>query len=170
MKKLLVLISFVLLAGTISLNAQTNAKLGYINTQELMEIMPGIDTVKSGLETYEAQLKQTIDAMTTEFKSKYANYQQSASTMSQIIRQTKEKEINDLQSRIQQFEQTAQQEYQRKQREFLNPIIKRLKDAITKVSDANGYTYVFDVSTSILVVYEKGDNLMDKVKAELGIK
>jgi outer membrane protein len=170
MKKLLVLISFVLLASTTSLFAQANAKLGYINTAELMQVMPGIDTVESGLKDHQTQLEQTIQTMVAEYQSKAKNYQDNAAAMSQIIRQTKEKEINDLQSRIQQFQKTAEQDFQRKRQELLKPILDRAKKAIEKIANANGYIYIFDVSAGSLIVYEKGDNIMAKVKAELKIK
>ena len=170
MKKLLVLISFVLLASTISLFAQTNAKLGYINTADLMQVMPGIDTVESGLKVHEAQLQQTVQTMYAEYQNKYKEYQDNSANLSQIIRQTKEKELSDLQTRIQQFDQQAQQDFQNKRQELLSPILKRAKEAIEKVANANGYTYIFDVSGGGLIVYEKGDNIMDKVKVEIGIK
>lgn len=90
--------------------------------------------------------------------------------MSQIIRQTKQKELEDMQTRIQQFQQTADQDLQRKQGELFNPIITRAQKAIADVSKENGFTYVFDVSTGSLVYYENGENIIDLVKTKLGIK
>ncbi len=170
MKKLLVVISFVLLAGTTSLMAQTNAKLGYINTNELMQIMPGIDTVQEGIKNHEAYLTQTLQSMMTEYQAKETEYKEKVATMSQIIRQTKEKDLLDMQQRINDFRQNAQIDLQRKQAELVKPVAEKAQAAIKKVAEANGYTYVFDISSQALVIYEKGDNLMDKVKAELGIK
>lgn len=170
MKKLLFVISFILIAGVSTLTAQTNAKLGYINSSELMQMMPGMDTVEAALTAHRSSLEQTMQTMVQEYQNKAAEYQNSYNTMSQIIRQTKEKEIQDMQTRIQQFQQTADQDLQRKQGELFNPLITRAQKAIADVSKENGFTYVFDVSTGSLVYYENGENLMGLVKTKLGIK
>jgi len=170
MKKLLFVISFILIAGVSTLSAQTNAKLGYINSTELMQMMPGMDTVETALTAYRTSLEQTMQTMVQEYQNKGQAFQANYNTMSQIIRQTKEKEIQDMQTRIEQFRQTADQDLQRKQGELFNPLIVRAQNAIADVSKANGYTYVFDVSTGSLVYYEAGENIMNLVKAKLGIK
>lgn len=170
MKKLLFVISFILIAGVSTLSAQTNAKLGYINSTELMQMMPGMDTVETELTSHRTSLEQTMQTMMQEYQTKAADYQNSYNTTSQIIRETKGKEIQDMEARIQQFRQTADQDLQRKQGELFNPLIARAQKAIADVAKANGFNYVFDVSTGSLVYYEGGEDLMDLVKAELGIK
>ncbi len=170
MKKLLFVISFILIAGVSTLFAQTNAKLGYINSTELMQMMPGMDTVETALTSHRTSLEQTLQTMVQEYQNKAQDYQANYNTMSQIIRQTKEKEIQDMQTRIEQFRQTADQDLQRKQGELFNPLIARAQKAIADVAKENSYNYVFDVSTGSLVYFEAGENVMDLVKAKLGIK
>ncbi len=170
MKKLLFVISFVLLAGISSLVAQTNAKLGYINSAELMQLMPGMDTVETALNAHRTSLEQTIQTMYAEYQNKAQDYQNNYNTMSQIIRQTKEKEIQDLQTRIQQFQQTADQDLQRKRAELFNPLIERAQKAISDVAKENSYTYIFDASTGSLAYFDGGDNIIELVKTKLGIK
>jgi outer membrane protein len=170
MKKLLFVISFILIAGGATLFAQTNAKLGYINSTELMQMMPGMDTVETALNAHRISLEQTMQTMVQEYQSKAGDYQNNYNTMSQIIRQTKEKEIQDMQARIQQFQQTADQDLQRKRAELFNPLIERAQLAISNVAKENGYTYVFDVSAGALVYFENGDDITALVKTKLGIK
>ena len=170
MKKLLFVISFILIAGVSTLSAQSNAKLGYINSTELMQMMPGMDTVETALTAHRASLEQTMQTMMAEYQTKATDYQSNYATMSQIIRETKGKEIQDMEARIQQFRQTADQDLQRKQGELFNPLITRAQKAIADVSKENGFTYVFDVSTGSIVYYENGENIMDLVKTKLGIK
>ncbi len=170
MKKLIVVISFVLLAGVSSLYAQADAKFGYVNSTELMQVMPGMDTVETALNAHRASLEQTMQTMYQEYQTKAQDYQNNYNTMSQIIRQTKEKEIQDMQTRIQQFQQTADQDLQRKQAELFNPLVTRAQKAISDVAKENAYTYIFDVSTGGLAFYENGDNIMALVKTKLGIE
>ena len=169
MKRLLVVISIVLLASA-STFAQTNAKLGYINSAELLNLMPGADTVEANLNVHRETLQQTIQAMYAEYQNKVQDYQSNVATMSQIIRQTKEKEIQDLERRIQEFQQSADQSFQTKRSELLAPLLKRAKEAIDAVSAANGYTYIFDTSIGALLYFEKGDNILPLVKTNIGIK
>jgi len=90
--------------------------------------------------------------------------------MSDIIRQTKEKELADLETRIQTFQQQADTDLQEKQVELLQPILDKAKNAITAVAKENGYTYIFDVGTGAFLFYEKGDNVLPLVKVKLGLQ
>ena len=121
MKKIVRIFSvFALLIGLSSFsNAQNPLKIGYLDFNTLITLMPGIDSVKIKLQKYQQTLTDQMDAMRAEFENKYLEYQQQSSGMSELIKQTKEKELTDLQSRIDGFQQKAQQDYQAKQQELL---------------------------------------------------
>ena len=108
--------------------------------------------------------------MGQEYKSKVQAYQNNVGTMSDLIRQTKEQEISDLQQRIQAFQQSAQQDIAKKQNDLFQPIIKKIKDAITAVGKEYHYTYILDVSQGVVLYYAHGDNVMPLVKKKLGLK
>ena len=80
-----------------------------------------------------------------------------------------EEELYGLQQRIQTAYQTAQQDIQTKQQEFLVPIREKMMKAIKNVGDKNGYTYIFD-SQAMLYTATNAENLLEPVKKELGIK
>jgi outer membrane protein len=82
--------------------------------------MPGIDSVKIKLQGYQKTLTDQMDAMKSEFENKYMDYQSQSATMSDLIKQTKEKELQDLQSRIDAFQQKAQTDLQTKQQELVH--------------------------------------------------
>ena len=46
-------------------------------------------------------------------------------------------------------------------------MIKRVKDAISAVGKAKGYTYIFDVSVGSLLYYNDSNDVTTLVKAEL---
>ena len=75
--------------------------------------------------------------MQSELESKYADYQANQATMSEFIRQTKEKEIMDLQQRMEAFNQQAQYEVQNKQVELSEPLLKKAQAAIEAVAKEN---------------------------------
>jgi outer membrane protein len=170
MKKSLRFIAILLILGlTIPTISQTNAKFGYIDSNELIELMPGKDSVEAQLAEYQKNLERQIEDMIIEYQNKVQDYQANLATMSDIIRQTKEKEITDLEQRIQTFQQNAELDFQNKQAELYNPLIEKAKKAISEVAEENGYTYIFDAGVGILLYYEKGDNILPMVRAKLGL-
>ena len=108
--------------------------------------------------------------MYKEFEEKQTAFEKlaNASNTSQAILKIKQDELMGIYKRMEEFRQSADNDIQGKQVELLEPFQTKLLDAIKKVSKANHYTYVFDIST--LLFYGQSDDLTDKVKAELGIK
>jgi outer membrane protein len=170
MKKLLVILFIGLgFMITSNLTAQSKVKLGHVDFATLYGMMPGLDSVKVVFEKYNKGVQDQFAAMQTELETKYNDYVANAEGMSDIIRSTKEAEINDLRTRMEQFEQTATQDLQNKELELTTPIIEKARDAVEKVAKANGYTYIFNSTEGLLLYADPTDNIMDKVKAELGI-
>jgi outer membrane protein len=170
MKRLLTtLVLAAILIGAGSVSAQTNAKLGYIDSNKLIELMPGRDTIQQNLQVYQKELENTIKAMYAEYQGKIQDYQTNMAGMSEIIKKTKEKEIVDLESRIKEFEQNADYDLQGKQQELFAPLLEKARNAIKAVADENGYTYIFDASVGVLLYFEKGDDVLPLVKVKLGL-
>ncbi len=168
-KKGIALLSLVVLFSSVGF-AQSGAKFGYIDSNEILKLMPETDSLQTVLKAYADNLDQQMKTMSAEYQSKVSEYQDNVATMSDLIRQTKEKEITDLQNRIQAFQQSADQDLGAKQSELFNPLIDKVKSAISDVARENKYNYIFDVGTGALVYYETGDNVISLVKAKLGIK
>jgi len=169
LKKAIALFSMVILISSFGFG-QSVPKFGYIDSNEILSIMPETDSLQKELKAYQDYLGKQMQSMGTEYQAKLSEYQQNVNTMSDLIRQTKEKELTDLQDRIQTFQQNADQDLGNKQAELFNPLIEKVKTAITEVGQENGYTYIFDVGTGALVYYENGDNILPLVKKKLGLK
>lgn len=150
--------------------AQTTPKFGHINSAELMGMMPERLTIQSELEAYAKSLEAQMAAYTAEYEGKVMDYQKNESTWSTLIKDSKAREISDLERRIQEFQQNAQQSVNEKEQSLVDPLIKKAKDAIDAVAKANGYTYVFDSSTGSLLVFPTGDDILPLVKKYLGIQ
>jgi outer membrane protein len=169
LKKALVLLSLIALVSFTG-TSQTGAKFGYIDSNEILSLMPETDSLQKELKAYADYLDQQMSSMGMEYQTKVASYQDNVATMSDLIRQTKEKEITDLQARIQAFQQSADQDLSAKQAELFNPLIEKVKKGISDVAREHNYNYIFDVGTGALVFYENGDNVLPLVKAKLGVK
>ncbi len=169
MKKVLKLtLAIALMMGSTSLFAQ---KFGRINTQEIIMAMPETKTMQTNMEAYAKELQDNIETMNVEFNTKLQDFQKNFNTMNDMAKEMKEKDLNDLQARIREFQERAQQEYQRKQNELLSPIIEKAKNAIDKISAAGGYLVIFDTSTGSLAYFDEAalTDIAPEVKKELGI-
>lgn len=166
----LVAVAAFLFVGTGAANAQQ--KFGFINSQELIASMPDTDSVQSKVSTLAKDLESQFNTMRTEFATKAEEYQKNSTTLSETVRKQKEKELNDLQLRIQEFNQSANQEIQTKQQELMAPIFEKMQTAITNVAKEQNLTAVFDVAAGALLYQNESQmvNLLPLVKQSLGIQ
>lgn len=170
MKKSLILLFAAMLAFSASAFAQKTVKLGHINSSDLMQIMPGKDSAQAAFEAEVKILDGELKAMQDELEKKLNDYQERKSQMTELIRSTKEQELNDLNQRIQVYQQNAQKKLQEKEAELLQPIIDRAKQAISDVAKENGYTYIFDTSAGAVLYQQDSDDILNLVKKKLGLK
>lgn len=158
----------IFLLGT-ALVAQQPAKFGHIDTNELLQMMPGRDSATVELERYARELETTFVAMQNEFQTKYTDYLEKQATFSELIRQSRERELISLQERIQEFQESAQQDLMDQESRLLRPIIEEARNAIEEVAKENGYTYIFDTSMGFLLYWDAGEDIMPKVIQKLGL-
>ncbi len=171
MKKLLSIISVLLLTFALIAPStlQSQNKFGHINTDELLRQMPGVDSAHKELERYARQLENQFVTMQNEFQQKYQEFLASEED-SELIRQSRQRELQSLQERILEFQESAQEDLMRREERLLNPIINKARETIEKVAKEHNYTYVFDTSTGLLLHSDPGDNIMSLVKMELGLE
>ena len=158
----------VMMLGSTSLFAQ---KFGRVNTQEIIMAMPETKQMQTNMDAFIKDLQDNLEAIQVEFNNKLQDFQKNYETYSDAVREMKQKDLQALQARQQEFEQVAQQETQKKQQELLTPIIEKAKKAIDKVSVAGAYTAVFDTSTGSLAYFNETGliDIAPEVKKELGI-
>lgn len=158
-----------LLIGTTSF-AQ-NLKFGHINSQELLSLMPERDSAQVVLENYAQQLEEQLETMQVEYNNKVQQYLANQENYSDLIKQTKEQELGDLQERITNFQTTAQQDIQQKEAQLIQPIIDKAEKAIREVAEENGFTYVFDLARgTILYFSDASQDILPLVKTKLKIE
>ena len=161
MKKTIKLtLAVVFVMGATSLFAQ---KFGRINTQEVISVMPEMKEMQTNIEAYSKDLQESMENIVVEYNNKYQEFNKNFSTMSDAVRQLKEKELNDLIQR--------RNDLQKRYNELLAPIIDKAKAAIDKVATAGSYLAVFDTSTGSLAYFDEAmlTDLAPAVKKELGI-
>jgi len=168
MKKIFLTLSIALFSVA-SIFAQTKTKIGYVNSTELLALMPERATAEKTLAAEAEALQKQLQAMSAEYQTKISDFQANQETMSDLMKETKVKEISDLEGRIQTFQESAQQSLQAKEAELLEPILTKARDAVKATADKAGYTHVFDTASGILIHAPEGDDILPLVKKDLGL-
>ena len=156
---------FMLLAVTATMMcfAAQAQKFGYVNTNEIFNVMPDKVTAES-----------TLKSVSDKYETEYKNLQDAAdkdATTPQAIKDRHNQELQDDYMKIQNFQQTASQDLQRQQETLLAPITQKLQNAIQAVGAEGGYTFIFDQAAgAIIYTGTNAEDVSAKVKAKLGIK
>lgn len=167
MIKLVAVVAFLLTAMGVS----AQVKLGHIETQKLIQAMPEMTSARKTMETKQAEIEKELTNMQEQFKVKLDEYSKNGKTMSDVIRASKEQELQELQQRIQSFQQIAMDNLEKTQAELMQPIMDKALNAIKAVGKENGFTYIFDMSQGgILFNADNTEDVLPLVKKKLGLQ
>ena len=165
MKKILL----VAVLAMISAAAFAQQKFAHVNFSELVQLMPEADNARTTMDASSKEASDTYQAMADEFNTKYQQYQQKAATWTQAIRETKEKELTDIQQRIQEFQQTVQAELQQQQQQLMAPIYQKAQEVVEKLAKEGGYIYVIDQTSALYIDPAQSTDLTPAARKALGI-
>lgn len=166
--KPLVLLLFAVAA--ISASAQ-NQKFGHIDLQAVVQLMPERATAETQFNAFQADLEEVFGEMQQNYQQKLAELEKLGEETSEVKRNAKITELQELQQRIQNYQMTAQQQIQQKQAELLQPVFDKAEQAIQEVAKEQGLLYVFDTGTRV-VLYKSNQSvdLLPLVKKKLNIQ
>jgi outer membrane protein len=173
MKRFISIAALIIVVAMAGQSAMAQSfKFAHINSDELIQSMPEYDSATKKLDNYRKELVNALELMTVELNTKNEAYQKESKNLSDIVKQTKEQELMDMNKRIQDFQTNAQTQLQNKQTEVFQPIYARVDKAIKDVGKDNGFLYVFDTAKGALLYFDetKSTNVMSLVKTKLGVK
>lgn len=172
MKKVIMVLACGLLMGKAAMaQSNTGLKIAYINSAVLLQNMPERINADSALAKYTRTFQEQIEIMTKEFQTKLQQFQSSEKTMSDAMKEVKTKELQDLQTRIESTQQSAQEKIQMKKQDLYTPILEKADKAIKDVAKEKNYDYIFDVNSQNGIVFSKDEyDITNLVKTKMGIK
>lgn len=170
MKKLirLTLVISMAILSTTTLYAQ---KFGRINMQMVLASMPESKEMQTNLESFGKELNEQLEQIMVEINNKTAEFQKNQATMAASVKQLKQQELEQLQTRYYEFQRVAQTDYQNKWNELFAPIQKKALEAVDKIAKAGSYTAIFDTSSQSLAYFSESQltDIYPLVRTELGI-
>ena len=166
MKKILltIVVSLVFI-----LSIQSQSKFGYLNSNELLAMMPESLSMQEELQTYAKGLESQLTAMQAEYEKKVVEYQQNETTYTDIIKEDKIREIESIQQRVVEFQKNAQQSLSEKEAELFIPIREKAMKAIDEVAKEGKFTFIFDSGSGSFLYAAESENIINLVKSKLGL-
>ena len=165
MKKIFVIAAMALF----SLAAMAQPKFAHVNFGELVQLMPEADQARTTMAASQKEAQETYQSMMDEFNSKYQQYEQKRATWTPAIRESKAKELTEIQQRIQEFGQSIQQELQQQEQTLMAPIYKKAQETVAEMAKKAGYIFVFDRSSILYIDEAQSNDITAAARKALGI-
>ena len=165
MKKLIILALIML---PMSAFAQ---KFAHVNSAVIINAMPEYTKARTDLEALAKQYEDELKRIQDEFRTKLEDYQKNGETLPETMKQRRQQELQDLDTRMTQYRQTAEEDLSKQESAKLAEISEKVGKAIKEIGSAGGYVYIMDVTSGIPFINETlSTDVTDQVKAKLGIK
>ena len=168
LKKLLILFIAIAPMAAVAQNVQ----IATVNSQEIFAAMPELSDIERQLADRTQLIQSTMQDLEAEYNRRFAEFQALPETTSDAIRQDREREIMQIIERFQTFVQNSEQELQQLRFSLLEPVQRRIMEAIEAVAREGGYLFVKDVSSpsSIVFVNDNAVDITPRVRTRLGIR
>ncbi|OAD90341.1 hypothetical protein A7A78_06310 [Aequorivita soesokkakensis] len=144
------------------------SKVGAVDVEYILSKMPEMTTVKTQLEAYGGQLDVDLNKKIDEYKKLAEEYKKGEATFTAEQKKEKQTALIDLDKDIQKFQQNGAKLMEIKQNEYLQPLYKKIGEALDKVAKAQNYTQVMQTTTD-LVYLDPNYDLTVPILTELGI-
>lgn len=169
MNKLYALALTALLFTCTSISAQDALKIGHINSQEMVQLMPETAEAELELQTYQAQLEKQLQDLQVGYQAEVQKFTTLPEGTPESTAEDLRSAIINMEQRIQNFQMKAEQDLMKKQEEILTPILTKLQEAIDAVAAENKFSYIMDTSTGTVIYTGGGEDISALVKTKLGI-
>ena len=171
MKKTFIL--FVLVA--FSFTAYSQVKIGYANLEFILRNLPEAQQMNKEIENYRKKLEEQITAKQEYYQSLVDDYyKKQQDGYAPSLLKSMEGQIVQLEREIQTDAANADRQLAAFQAKKLEPVTQKISDAIDKVYEEGGYTYIFNsadgTGNSIVLKGPEGDNLSYKILKVLGVE
>ena len=146
-------------------------KFGYVNSAEIMQVMPEFEKAQKELKDLEKMYTDEFNSMRTELEKKGTEFEklQQDSVPENILKRRYE-ELMQLDERLRQYGQEVSANLQQAEQEKLITIQKTLRDALEVVGSEGGFVCIFDIASGIPYISKSlCEDVTMKVRAKLGI-
>ncbi len=160
------LIALLMVCGSVAFAQQ---KIGHLNSSEILQALPEYKQMTDAVEKKKGDYSKIMETMYSEYEKKAKEVQEQGDKMTQVILDSKVQEIKDLEKRIGDFEQKAQEDLSKYAQELMKPLNEKYLKGVKEVARENGYAYILDIAAGGVVYYpDSGTDVTPLVKTKIG--
>lgn len=149
-------------------NGQT--KVGTINSELIVGLMPETKQVLVRLDAYSKRLDSSYQVKVAEYNAKIAAFQKLDPSLSDSFKKIKVDEIQEIEANLQKSQQNGNQLINLKRDELMRPLYKILRESIAEIAKADGYTQIITSSGNELAYIDDNFDITKEVMTKLGLK
>lgn len=142
-------------------------KIGTVDVDAIFSLMPELPVAEQQFAEFSEAYKAELARLNEQMDKEYADFQTLAD--SNPIKASRQRSLEDLQMKIQQFYETANREMDAERQRLMQPIHDRIDAAIKTVGTANGFSIIMPL-TSVSFTGPDVADCTPLVKSELKIK
>ena len=150
--------------------ALADVKIGYVDSNEIMNNFDEVRQVQADLEKEQRRLESEFNELVFGLDSLKQDYDRQRLLMSDTRRNEKENEVANKEKSVQKFQLDKfgpEGEIYRIQNELLKPVLAKIDAAIQKVGSERGYDFILDAMSGALLYALDSHNLTEDVMDEL---
>lgn len=148
-----------------SCSVMAQVKVGFVNSQELLDTMPSRKSAETKYLAFEKESYEEVQLMQQEIQKMYEDYERDRPNLTQVMAQSRERKIMERQQMLESRGQSLQQELQAYSNELNAPILERVQEAVKIVSERKKLTYVVDQTT--VLYFDPAMDITKEVATEL---
>jgi outer membrane protein len=156
-----------LLAVFSGLQAQS-AKFGYVNSQDLISLLPEAQRADSLLQAFARDVQAQYAEYRKEYETKLQDFESNRAQLSEFVASSREADLQALARRIKEFEAESQPLLERKRNELFVPVLNRAQELLGQIAAENGYRMIFDSANGSIAWAPEADNVLPLVRKKLG--
>jgi len=161
-------ISILIIAIFTSLQINAQSKVGTVDVEYILSVMPQLEQVRTDLKTYSDDLENQARVKINTYQTLVDAYKQNESGYTEAIKKEKQNEIITLEQDINKFQQNINQLVQIKQNELVQPLYNMIGESLNIVAKENSFSQILTLDNSIVYLDPNYDITL-KVMTKMGL-
>lgn len=162
-----VLPALLLMGLAPAVQAQTAPKLGYIDSQAILNQDPAARQAQQQFEQDMTRYRSEVDQMGQELQDLIGRYEQQEAMLSEEAKTNRQEEIRLKQTEYQQRISELEQQAGLRQAELVEPVMERINEVIEDIRADGAYAIIFDVAAQGIIAADPALDLTPEVVRRL---
>lgn len=160
---------FILISGNVA--AQTAQQIAFVNSNSVLDAMPERIEASKKLTDLNRKYQDELQVMQNDYNKKYTDFISFQTSMAENIRLRRMQQLYELERELNEFMKVAQEDIQNQEKQMLDPLRQRVKEAITQIGIEHGFICIYDLANpTIAFVTPNATDITPLVMQKLGIK